>query len=289
MQFIASQGNLSRIVGETSIAHLTREKLLGLTMTYPSLPEQKAIADLLSTWDEGIEKIERLMKAKERRFKWLLRELISEPRNTQKGTEWKKVKLGDYIVERNEKSTKNNQYPVFTSSRRGLFYQTDYFSKQVTSSNNEGYKILHKGDFTYRAMSDDGKFVFNRYEISEYGIISPAYGVFYPNRIDSDYLLFYLNSPTFHRELLKLSQGGTRIALKFSSMKNLWVRIPKAEIQIQISETLSLIKQEIDLLKIMAEKYKIQKRGLMQKMLTGEWRLKPEVVKNVRRCNYGKR
>lgn len=263
----------------SSMVKINKTAVENIPVVLPTYPEQKAIAALLSTWDDAIEKIERLVKAKERRFKWLLRELISEPRNTQKGTEWKKVKLGDYVVERNEKSTKNNQYPVFTSSRRGLFYQTDYFSKQVTSSNNEGYKILHKGDFTYRAMSDDGKFVFNRYEISEYGIISPAYGVFYPNRIDSDYLLFYLNSPTFHRELLKLSQGGTRIALKFSSMKNLWVRIPKAEIQIQISETLSLIKQEIDLLKIMAEKYKIQKRGLMQKMLTGEWRLKPEVVK----------
>ena len=34
----------------------------------------------------------------------------------------------------------------------------------------------------------------------------------------------------------------------------------------------------IDLLKQLAKKYKTQKRGLMQKMLTGEWRLKPEIV-----------
>jgi type I restriction enzyme S subunit len=34
----------------------------------------------VSTWDEAIEKTERLIQAKEKRFKWLLRELISEPR-----------------------------------------------------------------------------------------------------------------------------------------------------------------------------------------------------------------
>ncbi len=73
----------------------------------PPLPEQKAIADLLSTWDDAIEKTERLIRAKEKRFKWLLRELISEQRNSQKGTEWKKVKLGEVC-----KITKGKQLNV---------------------------------------------------------------------------------------------------------------------------------------------------------------------------------
>ncbi|HDP94663.1 MAG TPA: restriction endonuclease subunit S, partial [Candidatus Aminicenantes bacterium] len=38
----------------------------------PPLPEQKAIAALLSTWDEATEKTEKLIQAKERWFKWLL-------------------------------------------------------------------------------------------------------------------------------------------------------------------------------------------------------------------------
>jgi type I restriction enzyme S subunit len=35
---------------------------------------------------------------------------------------------------------------------------------------------------------------------------------------------------------------------------------------------------EIDLLKQLADKFKTQKRGLMQKLLTGEWRIKPEII-----------
>ena len=72
-----------------------------MPITLPSLPEQKAIADLLSTWDEAIEKTERLIQAKEKRFQWLLRKLISEPQNTQntrKGTAWKRCGWGRYAV-----------------------------------------------------------------------------------------------------------------------------------------------------------------------------------------------
>jgi len=39
-----------------------------------------------------------------------------------------------------------------------------------------------------------------------------------------------------------------------------------------------LAQHEIDLLKQIVNKYKKQKRGLMQKMLTGKWRVKPEII-----------
>jgi len=48
--------------------------------------------------------------------------------------------------------------------------------------------------------------------------------------------------------------------------------------QKEIADALSICQQEIDLLKQLAEKYKTQKRGLMPKILAGEWRIKPEVV-----------
>jgi type I restriction enzyme S subunit len=54
--------------------------------------------------------------------------------------------------------------------------------------------------------------------------------------------------------------------------------LPDLETQKNIGEYLGEIDKEIDLLKQLADKYKTQKRGLMQKMLTGEWRVKPEVV-----------
>ena len=56
--------------------------------------ERKVIASLLSVWDESIEKTQRLIETKEKRFRWLLRELISKPRTDKNSKEWEKVKLG---------------------------------------------------------------------------------------------------------------------------------------------------------------------------------------------------
>jgi len=56
------------------------------------------------------------------------------------------------------------------------------------------------------------------------------------------------------------------------------VPCPSPDEQKAIAEALTASQQEIDLLKQLADKYKTQKRGLMQKMLTGEWRVKPEIV-----------
>ena len=40
---------------------------------------------------------------------------------------WEQRKLGDFIIEFHEKTTVNDQYPILTSSRKGIFLQTDYY------------------------------------------------------------------------------------------------------------------------------------------------------------------
>ena len=69
------------------------------------------------------------------------------------------------------------------------------------------------------------------------------------------------------------------VLLSFSEVK---MPLPSIDEQEKIAETLSAARREIGLLKLLADKYKTQKRGLMQKMLTGEWRIKPEIVNQYR-------
>jgi type I restriction enzyme S subunit len=52
------------------------------------------------------------------------------------------------------------------------------------------------------------------------------------------------------------------------------VPLPPIDQQKQIAAILTTARQEIHLLKKQAEAYRRQKRGLMQKLLTGEWRVK---------------
>ena len=63
-----------------------------------------------------------------------------------------KVKLESFLQEVSEKTTENNQYQVLTSSKVGLYLQSDYFNKQVASKDNKGYKIIKKGQFTYLSL-----------------------------------------------------------------------------------------------------------------------------------------
>ncbi len=250
---------------------LNKQTLEGMPILLPCLSEQKAIADTLQTWDTAIEKTQTLIAAKEKTFLRLRATSVSASYHE---TTWRNCKLDDYIEERTIKSDISNLYPCLTSSRRGIFLQDEYFSKQIASKNNVGYKVVMRGDFAFRTMSDDLTFVFNQQNIIDKGIISPAYGVFTAKKnIDQNFLYYFLNSPTFMKIMLKEVQGGTRVALKLSNLKKLIIKLPPLTEQKAIAETLSTAQKEIDILKKLVEKYQLQKRGLMQKLLTGEWRL----------------
>lgn len=156
--------------------------------------------------------------------------------------EWKKVKLGDCIKEVNERTTKNNEYEVLTSSKSGIYSQEEYFDKQVASKDNTGYKIIKRGQFTYRSMSDNGTFTINRLENKDIGIVSPAYPVFEATNINAEYLKYFFQSEEFRKAIYNLSQGSTRTALKYKDLSNIEILLPVIEEQEKIVE----IFKEID-------------------------------------------
>ena len=135
-----------------------------------------------------------------------------------------------------EKTKFNNQFEVLTSSRSGLFRQSEYFNKRVTSANNSGYGIIAPGQFTFRAMSDDGTFKFNRSTYSFKGIVSPAYEVFEAKNCSPDFLDYVLNSDEFHKKIYGNAQGGTRLVLKYSSLSKLILIIPPLQEQKKIAK-----------------------------------------------------
>lgn len=260
----------------TNLASINSTQLKAFPVLLPDINTQKEVINVLEKWGAAIEKTEALITAKQKQFEWLKCTLLSK---SSYDNGWNIIALGDLIKERNEKSVVEDQYPCLTSSRRGILLQNQYFSKQVASKNNIGYKIVYRGDFTFRSMSDDGIFVFNQQSIVDNGIISPAYAVFYIQKgVNADFLYYLLNSALFRRSLKKIAQGGTRTALKLNEIKKVNVEIPDLSRQISIAKNLNTAKHEITLLKSLLEMYQAQKRGLMQKLLTGEWRIKTKEV-----------
>jgi type I restriction enzyme, S subunit len=252
-----------------SMVKINKTSVEKIPVILPPLPEQKVIADLLSTWDEAIEKTERLIQAKEKWLKGLLRELIAEPQNTRKDTECKKVKLGDLFrkeikVEKGKVVAKGSNFdgniPVVAGGQTYAYF-TSCLSHDIPT-------------VTISASGAYAGFVWYH----DYPIWASDCNVLYATAGVTKFLYFTLKA--IQHRIYALQSGGAQPHVYSKDLKNILVIWPSPEDQQQIADTLSFVQHEIDLLKQLAEKYKTQKRGLMQKMLTGEWRVKPEVVKS---------
>lgn len=164
---------------------------------------------------------------------------------------WEQRKLETYLQEYNEVTSTNNQYPALTSSRKGLFLQTDYFSgNQVASENNIGYNVVPYGYFTYRHMSDDEVFHFNLNDIVDKGIVSTLYPVFTTSKeLDSKYLQYQLNyGEEFSRFARLQKQGGSRTYMYLNKLRKLSLTMPNTlDEQKEISAILSTLDHFITL------------------------------------------
>src|SRR5690554_1324389 len=266
---------LNKIVGTgIGAGKFDLDTLKALDIPFPPLPEQKAIADLLSTWDEAIEKTERLIQAKEKRFKWLLRELISEPRNTQKGAKWKKVKIGLFLTESRIPDREND--PKKRLSVRLHLKGVEVREYRGTESDGAtAYFVRKAGQFIYGKQNVfRGSVGIVPPELDGYSSTQdiPAFDV--TDGVNKSWLLFLFSYPNFYKKLELYASGSGSKRLHPNELFKMKIALPSFEEQKEIAETLSSAQHEIDLLKQLAEKYKTQKRGLMQKMLTGEWRVR---------------
>lgn len=192
--------------------------------------------------------------------------------------EWDIQKAGKYIVEHTEKSSENNQYPVLTSSRKGLFLQSDYYNKQVASEDNTGYNVVPYGYFTYRHMSDDEIFKFNINLIVEKGIVSTLYPVFTLQGIDKQWFLYTLNNGReFPRYARAQKQGGSRTYMYLEKLKKLKLAVPPLPEQQKIAEILTAQDAVIALMQKQIELLQKQKKAFLQKMFPKKGCTVPEI------------
>ena len=276
MQFVIR----SEMAGQ-AITRLTLKTIGTFPIILPPLPEQKAIADLLSTWDQAIEKLEALIRAKERRYKWLLTHCM----RTEDGATYLLRDLCDPIRRKNLVDSQN----VLTSSaQNGLVSQSAYYKKSVSAEDLKGYFLLQRGEFAYNRSSAKGYpfGAIKRLDLHDNGVLSTLYFCFALKENASclsDYLLYYFESGAANRALRAVCQEGARshglLNITMSDFYSIPVQLPSVEVQRVAVAQLNAALQELQLLKQLAEKYKAQKRGLMQRLLTGEWRVKPEVVR----------
>ena len=236
----------------------------------PPFSDQKAIADLLSTWDEAIEKTERLIQAKEQFKIGQLQELITN--NKANST------IGAFAKPIIRKVTKPSE-PYVALGIRSHFKGT--FQRNVEDPNSLSMDTLYKvkkddlivnitfaweGAIALVKEEDEKCYVSHRF---------PTYRII-QEKAEASFVRQLILSSRMKYDLSNISPGGAgrnRVLNKKDFLKMpIWV--PDLKKQKNIGELLGTLDQEIDLLKQLTKKYKTQKRGLMQKLLTGDWRVK---------------
>ena len=254
---------------------LNRNFIYPILILIPPLLEQKAIADQLSTWDTAIEKTERLIAAKEKRFKWLLNELISKGK---KSSTWRRVKLGEVLTESRLSGTNGLEAKKLTVKLygKGILSKKE---KRIGSNNTKYYK-RKAGQLVYSKLDFlNGAFGIVPDELDGYEttLDLPAFDIS-PN-ISREWLLYFFIRPTYYTRQIGLAKGQRKARrISPTELLNSKIVLPSLNEQKQIVETLNMAQSEINLLKQVANNYKKQKRGLMQKLLNGVWRIDPIVV-----------
>lgn len=255
----------------TNIGQSELEKVV---VPLPPIPEQKAIAQILSLMDSAINKNNLLMARKELQKKWLMQNLLTGNKRLMGFVgKWKECHLGELFSERTE--TKYFDLPLLSVGAGGIYPQTDSIKKDTSNNDKSKYKRICPGDIGYNTMRMwQGRSALSQLE----GIVSPAYTIVTPKKnADPLYFSYLFKTPKLMNLFWRNSQGlvDDTLNCKFKDFKIVKVNIPKAkEEQTAIAKVLQAADKEVLLLNTKIEKLREKKKGLMQQLLTGKVRLK---------------
>lgn len=189
--------------------------------------------------------------------------------------DWNVKPVGDCVEEYRELSNDVQSFPVYSSSRKGLMLQAEYYDQKEATETNLGYKVVPCGYVTYRHMSDDDIFHFNINQTGESILVSSEYPVFRAKKgANLSFLIPVLNyTPRFRYFCRTQKLGGTRTRLYLKTLLQYHLAIPCVQEQQKIAAIINAQDKVIELKeKRLAEKQR-QKKYLMQQLLTGKKRL----------------
>ena len=257
-----------------SMKKITKPGFLGLNIPLPLELEQKKIAEILSTWDAAIEQTRKFIDAKKRRKKALMQQLLTgRKRLPAFKEEWKEYPMGKLFEERRETNCGHLQLLAITGNQ-GIIPAAEIIRKDSSNADKSKYKRIVPGDIGYNTMRMwQGVSAVSTLE----GIVSPAYTICSPkNKVDVNFIGYFFKFPTIINLFWRYSQGlvSDTLNLKHNNFSQIKVAIPPIKEQRRIAQVLSAADNEIHHLERKLKALEKQKRGLMQKLLTGEIRVK---------------
>lgn len=265
--YLLSSLNFDKFSAKTGVPGVNRNDLHKIKVPFLPIQKQKTVVQTLECWDNAIEKTEALIAAKEKQFEWLRSHLISSSKANQT------LKFGDFLTESRIPDTIQDPEKRLTVRLhlKGVSVR-DYRGTESTDAT----KYFHR---------KSGQLIYGKQNVfrGSIGIVPPnldgysssqdipAFDI--ADNVNSKWLYWYLSRPSFYSWLENFSAGSGSKRLHPKELFKISVDLPSLEDQKRISDSLNLADKEIRLLKKTLKQYRCQKRGLMQKLLTGEWQV----------------
>ncbi|WP_347160130.1 restriction endonuclease subunit S [Pontibacter chitinilyticus] len=265
----------SRVMGQSTrnqVPITTQRKFYTIL---PKLSEQKKIASILYCWDEAILYTQQILYKLLERNKGLTLQLLTGKKKLKGFNKpWKEIHLAEAFIERNETGYLN--LDLLSVGSLGIYPQSQSEKRDTSNSDKAKYKRICPGDIGYNTMRMwQGRSALSSLE----GIVSPAYTIVTPK--ENQYSKFYaylFRLPSVINKFFRNSQGLVEDTLncKFKDFAKVKVEVPEYEAQVAIANILNTAHFEIKAYEQKLFALQHQKKGLMQKLLTGEVRVKIE-------------
>lgn len=277
----------SSVSARTGIPKINRADLSAFKVVYPPLPEQQKIATILSAWDKAIDKLSDLIDAKEEQKKGLMQRMLTgkvrltkhikkkgyyKSKIGQVPSDWKVIKAENLFT---NISIKNNigESLLAVTQDKGVIARDELVGRvTMPSGSTDSYKLVEAGNFVISLRSFQGGLEYSKIR----GIVSPAYTILrILGPVDPTYFVYYFKSNEFISRLAVAVVGirdGKQISYKDFKVINF--RLPPIDEQKQIGLILQQSDKEIEILNSKKDELELEKKGLMQQLLTGKTRVR---------------
>ena len=242
---------------------LNFEQIGSFKINLPPLPEQIKIAEILSTWDNSINTVQKLLANSQQQKKSLMQQLLTgKKRFSEFEGEWEEKRLGDVCSPQqwptiSSKDLVSNGYSVYGANGFiGYYFEYNHKNETVAvtcrgSTCGEVSLIPEKSYVTGNSMCLD--------DVNE-------------KRYAYRYLYYFLKNRGFNDVI----SGSAQPQIVGSAIRKVKVLIPSLPEQQKIATILTTADQEIDNLRAQLNHLKQEKKALMQQLLTGKRRVKIE-------------
>lgn len=269
-----------------------------LPLLVPPLYEQQKIAEILSSVDEQIETTEQLIAETKELKQGLLQQLLTKGIGH---TEFKKSKIGIIPDEwgiKNIKEISSFCANGFVGTATPFYVDEDIGTFYLQGNNIRENRI----DFTKKMyINEEFKTKYQRAKVFENDILTVQSGhigtscpvpkeldgsychaliITRPidQKINSGFLSYYLNAPSTFARMKNIFVGSTIKHINTKDFVKFQVAVPPLEEQQKIANILSSVDDQIEIYEQEKAEFEQLKRGLMQKLLTGEIRVNVEEV-----------